>query len=219
MIVEADGEVAKVSVEVLSVHVDVEVIAVGVDTVGEGPVASQASQVDIEVKRAFVAQSVVQTGNDAEADGGEVVSVVGGIVGHGVVVVSFEMETKAQLSFAEEGEVTPLGQVVAEVGIESDHGAPTGDIVIFAAEGVDITSVVVVVQAKLDTELHVVVQLITDFRHDGDIGSGVADTSSKIIVMSAIVAKRDLTAKNKLCICCHCESDESEGHKDFFHNR
>lgn len=219
MIVEADGEVAKVSVEVLSVHVHAKVIAVGVDTVGEGPVASQASQVDIEVKRAFVAQSVVQTGNDAEADGSEVVSVVGGIVGHGVVVVGFQMETEANLSFAEQGEITPVQEVVTEVRIDVDDRAPTGGVVILAAKRIDVSSVVVVNETELDTELHFVVQLITDFRHDGDIGGGVADTTSIIIVMSAVVTKSDLATEDKLCICCHCESDESEGHKDFFHNR
>lgn len=219
MIVEADGEVVEVSVEVLSVHIHAKVIAVGVDTVGEGPVASQASQIDIEVKRAFFAQSIVQTGDDAETDGGEVVTIVGGVVSHGVEVVGFQMETEANLSFAEQGEVTPVQEVVTEVRIDVDDRAPTGGVVILAAKRIDVSSVVVVNETELDTELHFVIQLITDFRHDGDIGGGVADTTSIIIVMSAVVTKSDLATEDELCICSHSESDECEGHKDFFHNR
>lgn len=215
MIVEADGEVAKVSVEVLSVHIHAKVIAVGVDTVGEGPVASQASQIDIEVKRAFVAQSVVQTGNDAEADGSEVVSVVGGIVGHGVVAVGFQMEAEANLSFAEEGEVTPVSDIVTEIGVEADNRTVGREVSILIA---GIGSVIVVLETELDTELHLVVQLIADFRHDSDVSAGIAGKGI-IVIMSAVVTKSDLATEDKLCICSHSESDECEGHKDFFHNR
>lgn len=171
MVVETDEEVTELSIDALSIHVSTEVVAVGVNTISKGPVTSQTNEVDVEVERAFLAKRIVQTRNNAQTNGGEVVIVVGGIVGHRVVSVAFQMKAKANLSFAEEGEVTPFSDIVTEIGVEADNRTVGRGVSILIA---GIGSVIVVLETELDTELHLVVQLIADFRHDSNIGAGIA---------------------------------------------
>lgn len=214
MVVETNEEVTELSIDALSIHVSTEVVAVGVNTISKGPVTSQANQVDVEVERAFLAKRIVQTRNNAQTNGGEVVIVVGGIVGHRVVSVAFQMKAEANLSFAEEGEVTPFSDIVTEIGVEADNRTVGGAVSILIA-GID--SVIVVLETELYAKLHFVVQLIADFRHDSNIGAGIANDTSVIVIMSTIVSETHMATKNELCICGHCKSNESEGDKEFFH--
>ena len=119
-VVEADHEVAQVSVKRLGVHVGTDAILVAAPTVGGGEVGLATEQVDIEIHGNVLVERVVQTRNHIDAEGGVVVTIVGGNTTNSVVSRTLQMETEIQLCLGKNGEVFPVGNVVAEIGGKYD---------------------------------------------------------------------------------------------------
>lgn len=211
-VVEADGEVVQVIVESLSAHVEAEAEFVASPVVGGGKVGIAAEQVDIDIHGDVLVERVVQTGDDGETKAGEVVAIVGGDVSSGNVVGTLKMESDVQLSLAEDGEVLPVGHIVAEIGGNVDGGlagsAGHGGGVV----GVGVASIgsgVVVSPTHLNTDLHVVVQLIANFRGNLEVvGGGATDI---VVGMNVGMVGGDVSSNNPLGVGGECECCESNG--------
>lgn len=225
MVVEADGEVVQVIVEGLLAHVGAEAPLVLGSTVVAGCAPVDAGEVDVDVHGEAVAESIVQTRNHADAESGVVVTILDGGTGHFATIhegMGFAFETQFEVdgSFAEDVEFLPFEEVVAEVGVDHDGVAGTGGVAVF---GTHVVTGVVVVPAKLCTDLHVVVQLIADLGHDGDSGVGVVgvsgggDETSVVLIVVALVVESHVATDNELSIGGECECCESKGQKNFFH--
>ena len=118
------------------------------------------------------------------------------------------METNIQLCFSKNGEVFPVGEVVAEIGGNVDGGLArnTGSGGGIVGVGVaSIVSGVVVSPTHLNTNLHVVVQPIADFR--GNLEVVVGGATGIVVGMNVGMVGGDGTTENPLSVsgegkCC-----------------
>lgn len=250
VIVEAEAEVAELAAKRLGVEVGTEIEVVGVLDVfvaidinvfpNVGSVDKGESQeVDVEVGRETVVELVVETGDDREGDTVDIiVAGVGGVVSPeenvfdlGVEFVDFLFTIKGEreLSLAEEGEALYRTEVVAQVGgngkaalrgflpafkilIGTIQQCPRG--VIRSGAAFD---------AKGETDLHIVVELVADFGHDAIAGGShcsavegglvvfgrVVDAS--VIDVSAVIEVAELASDYELCVGSKSECCENEG--------
>jgi len=250
VVVEAKTEVAELAGERLGAEIGTEIavvvildVFVAIDisvfpNVG-GVDKGESQEIDVEVGRETVVELVVEAGDDGEGDTVDfIVAGVGGVVSAeedvfnlGVELVGFVFTIKGEreLSLAEEGDSLYRTEVVAQVGgngkaavgcflpafkirIGAIHRRPIG--VIRGGAAAD---------AKGETYLHIVVELVTDFGHDAVAGGShcravegglevfglVGDAS--VLDVSAVMGAADIATDNKLCICGKCECSEGEG--------
>jgi len=211
-VVETNAEDIQVSTDAAIVHVGTEAELVAATSVGGCELGIAAEDVDIEVQRAVLADGVVQTRNKGEAEAGVVVAIVDSGGGSAGVVGALEVETKSQLCLSKNGEVFPVGNIVAEVGVEPDGGLAGSTGLGGGGVGVGIASIVsgvVILPAELCTNLHVFVQLVANFGHDGEaVGGG---TAGIVFRMPVVVISIDVATDNQLSISGHCECCESKG--------
>lgn len=211
-VVETNAEDIQVSVDAAVVHVGTETELVAATTVGGCELGIAAEDVHIEVHREVLAEGVVQARNNGEAEAGVVVTIVDGGGGSAGVVGALEVETKSQLCLSKNGEVFPVGNIVAEIGVEPDGGLAGSTGHGGGGVGVGIAKIasgVVILPAELCTNLHVFVQLIADFGHDGEaVGGGTTGIVGSVPV---VVIGIDVTTDNQLSVSGHCKSCKCKG--------
>ena len=200
---EVTGQTSSVDAEErLGIHIGDEAIVVvvrGDITGGSGSgggvlVVLQAQQVDVGVEGNFVGERIVQTGNNVEVEIECTGVTIAGGVGNGVFPTALRGDTQAELSLAEDGEFVPLGQVVTEVGSKIPLELSLGSIVIVVVI-TSIVSGVIIGASELDTDLHVVVQPVADFGHDGELGGGVVTVVTGAV---SVMVKTDVATDNPL---------------------
>ncbi len=212
-VVETEGEGVQVSVDGLGIHVGAKAPVVSTTAIVGVEVGIEGEQVDIEVEGDVVGKAVVQAGNHIDAEGGEVVAKVAGGIGYAVVGVRLETEGEVELCLAEDGEVLPGSEVVAEVGGKLQSATGVRGVVVLVA---DVVSVVVHDVTELHTNLHVVIQPVTHLGHDAD--GGVGSTADIVVEVVVVVVDTNVATDHPLGAGGHSKCYESKGHKDFLHN-
>lgn len=222
---DAEG-VADIDVFVGVVDV-VVLVVVGADIVVE----IDADHVEIEIDADHVVEGIVDTGGDghakAEAFGVVVDLGLDGFVSAAKVIFlvtgtgGVASPCQGNASLDKEVHLVNVEQVVTEIGGHVDHVVTTLLVAFVVVPSAGEGSVGAVAgEAQDDAGRHFVVQVVTDLRHDGEIGvAGIGGFKSGgggtplggVGVVAILHGETEVAADDELCVSSESESCEGKG--------